>query len=280
MNSKKPTPSNTPVVILCGGMGTRLAEETETKPKPLVEIGGKPILWHIMKSYAYYGFSNFILCLGYKGHLIRDYFLNYDYNMQDIRIRLGDHSSTRVELLNKGALFDDWSVTLADTGSTAMTGARIKRIERYVQSDYFMLTYGDGVANVNLGKLLDYHYEHQKIGTVTGVHPTSRFGELAVCTDTGALRVDSFQEKPAPGKSTAEGFINGGFFVFSKKFFSYLLDSDDCILERSPLEQLSHSKELMMFKHEDFWQCMDTMRDVIYLRDLWSSGRCPWKVWI
>ena len=264
-----------PVVILCGGLGTRLVEETETKPKPLVEIGGRPILWHIMRSYAHYGYRNFILCLGYKGQLIRDYFLNYQYHVRDIRVTLG--GAPQVELLGASSHADDnWNITLADTGDAAMTGARVKRIEKYIHSDHFHLTYGDGVADVDLAKLAAFHFGHGAIGTVTGVRPPSRFGELVV--DKGV--VTSFAEKPEARSckgSSVTGVINGGYFMFSKKFFKYLSSDDACVLERKPLEKLSQDQQLMLYNHGGFWQCMDTMRDVTLLRELWTSGGAPWK---
>lgn len=257
------------VVILCGGMGTRLREETEYKPKPLVEIGGKPILWHIMKIFSYYGFNDFILCLGYKGRLIKDYFFNYDMMNCDFTVDLGKKD---IEFHN-GHSEMDWHVTLADTGERAMTGARVKRIEKYVDTDSFMLTYGDGVADLNINYLFNYHKSHGKIGTVTGVRPPSRFGELVVGKD---YRVEEFSEKP----QVKEGMINGGFFVFNSDFFDYLQDDDDCILERTPLENLSIKGELKVYKHEGFWQCMDTYRDMQLLNSQWSSPDKFWKVWI
>lgn len=279
MVKKKPS---VPVVILCGGMGTRLAEETETKPKPLVEIGGRPILWHIMKTYAAFGFTDFILCLGYKGHAIRDYFIGYDHNAQDIKITLGK-TPTVVELLGDKP-HEDWSIVLADTGNDAMTGARVKRIEKYVKGDHFMLTYGDGLCDVDLSELLAFHKKHGAIGTVTGVQPPSRFGELIVNSNAvgdKAPRVEYFTEKPkaSPRQGENRSFINGGYFVFSRKIFKYLSSEDECVLEQKPLEKLSRDGELAMYRHDGFWQCMDTMRDVIFLRDLWSKKAPPWKVW-
>lgn len=269
--------SQMPVVILCGGLGTRLAEETETKPKPLVEIGGRPILWHIMKHYAHYGFKNFVLCLGYKGGQIRDYFLNYQLSSQDLRVSFGEHPE--LELLGPRDELEDWTITLADTGNSAMTGSRVKRIEKYIKDEHFMLTYGDGVCDVDIAKLAQFHLEHGKLGTVTGVRPPSRFGELVLDPRQGSEGlVRHFAEKPK-GASSLSGFINGGFFVFSKKFFKYLSEADDCVLERKPLERLSRDRQLMMFQHPGFWQCMDTMRDVTLLRDLWNSHEAPWRVW-
>ena len=257
---------NMKVVILCGGMGTRLREETEFRPKPMAEIGGKPILWHIMKIYASYGFKDFILCLGYKGEIIKQYFLSYEMMSCDITVELG---SNNVKVHNSHQE-QGWLVTLAQTGANAMTGARVKRIEKHINEDMFMLTYGDGVADVDIKKLLEFHKSHGKIGTVTGVHPSSRFGELVV----DGNRVQEFGEKP----QIKEGFINGGFFVFNRKFFDYLKDDDGCTLEGKPLEHLASDSELMLHKHKGFWQCMDTYRDLLLLNNLWKT-KSPWKVW-
>ncbi len=268
---------NIPVVILCGGLGTRLVEETETKPKPMVEIGGKPILWHIMKMYSSYGFNRFVLCLGYKGEAICDYFLNYEYHKQDLRLRLGENNTKRLEVLSAREKTENWDITLAHTGASAMTGARVKRIEQYIDTDHFMLTYGDGVSDVDIGKLYNYHMEHGKVGTVTGVRPPSRFGELDIKESKGGYEVGSFLEKPPSShKGSIQGQINGGFFVLSKDFFKYVKSSDDCILEKAPLEKLAKDKQLMMFQHQGFWQCMDTMRDLQYLKQLWDTGKAPW----
>ncbi|MCJ7444965.1 MAG: glucose-1-phosphate cytidylyltransferase [Methanotrichaceae archaeon] len=256
------------VVILCGGMGARLREETEYRPKPLVEIGEKPILWHIMKIYSYYGFRDFILCLGYKGKMIKDYFINYEIMNCDFTVDLG---SRYFEIHNKHEE-KDWRITLAETGEKAMTGARVKRIEKYVDTTSFMLTYGDGVADLDIRQLFKFHKAHGRIGTVTGVRPTSRFGELIVEEDN---RVSEFSEKP----QVREGFINGGFFVFEREFFDYLLDDDACVLEKKPLEKLSQKGDLMVYKHDGFWQCMDTYRDVQLLSNLWLSPERLWKVW-
>ncbi len=260
-------PLKTKVVILCGGMGTRLREETEYKPKPLVEIGGKPILWHIMKTYASYGFKEFVLCLGYKGNMIKEYFLNYEILNNDFTIDLSANKTTiHYKIPNH-----DWKVTLSDTGEIAQTGARIKRIEKYIDCDVFMLTYGDGVSNINISELLKFHKSHGKIGTITGVPSTSKFGEMNV-RDDSVLR---FIEKPQKD----DAFINGGFFVFNKGFFDYLNDRDDCILEKEPLENLAKDGELKIYKHTDFWHCMDTYRDFTYLNNMWNSGNPPWKTW-
>jgi glucose-1-phosphate cytidylyltransferase len=247
-------------------MGTRLREETEYKPKPLVEIGGKPILWHIMKTYSHYGFNNFVVCLGYKGNMIKEYFLNYETMNNDFMIDL-----TTNKVYPQNVTSQDWKITLADTGETAQTGSRIKKIEKYIDSDLFMLTYGDGVSNININKLLDFHKSHGKIGTITGVPSISKFGELNV-RDDSVLR---FIEKPQKD----DAFINGGFFVFSKKFFDYLDDTDNCILEKEPLERLARDCELKMYKHKDFWHCMDTYRDFMYLNNIWNSGSPPWRTW-
>jgi len=255
------------VIILCGGMGTRLREETEYKPKPLVEIGGKPILWHIMKSYARYGFKDFVLCLGYKGNLIKEYFLNYEMLNSDFTIEL---ASKKIQMHNS-ITEHDWKVTLANTGESAMTGARIKKVEKYLDGNLFMLTYGDGVANIDISKLIDFHISHGKIGTVTGVNPISRFGELSVHGNN----VMRFNEKP----QIDEGFINGGFFVFNREFLNYLSDNDGCVLEKEPLDNLAKDGELMMYRHTGFWHCMDTYRDFLHMNDLWKSSNPPWKIW-
>lgn len=254
-------------VILCGGKGTRLREETELKPKPMVSIGGMPIVWHIMKTYAHYGIRDFVLCLGYKGHVIKDFFLNYEYLANDFTIQLGTGKKT----IHPRHQEDGWSITLADTGEDAMTGARVKRIARYIEEDTFLLTYGDGVANVDVGKLLEFHNSHGKLGTVTGVFPPSRYGELVISGD----QVSSFSEKPDNGYSN----INGGYFVFNRAFFDYLSDDDECILERAPLERLADDGQLCVYNHKGFWQCMDTFRDYTYLNRLWDEGTPHWKVW-
>ena len=262
--------SQIPVVILCGGFGTRLGEETDAKPKPMVEIGGRPILWHIMKHYSHYGFSNFILCLGYKGHIIRDFFLNYENLTRDVRVRTGTNKS--IEILGHERS-EDWNIILADTGASAMTGARIKRIEKYIDSEVFLLTYGDGLSNINLDNLLKFHEKSGKIGTVTGVRPPARFGELIV--DAKNEKVLQLSDK----SNSSHAFINGGFFAFQRKFFQYLSEDDDCTLEKKPLEKLATDDQLKMFQHDDFWQCMDTPRDMNLLRSLWSENRAPWKNW-
>ena len=255
------------VVILCGGLGTRLRTETEFRPKPMVEIGGRPLLWHIMKLYAHRGHDDFVLALGSKGEQIKHYFLNYEAMTRDITVRLGVAAAVTLH----GRSIEPWTVTLADTGAAAMTGARVKRIERYVgDEDMFMLTYGDGVADIDLAKLVAFHRRHGRIATVTGVRPPSRFGELL----TSGSRVVEFSEKP----SISQGYINGGFFVFNRAVFTYLSDDDTCVLERDPLERLAKDHQLEMYAHDGYWQCMDTPRDLQHLQEAWERG-APWKVW-
>ena len=257
-----------PVMILCGGMGTRLREETEYLPKPMVPIGGRPILWHIMKGFAAYGCVDFVLCLGYKGEKIREYFLNYHAINTDFTIDLGRNGGLQ---FHDGHHESGWRVTLADTGIDSMTGARVARAARYISGDRFFLTYGDGVANVNIADLVRHHEASGAVGTVTGITPSSRFGEI-VADDH---RVRSFSEKPR----MHEGLINGGFFLFERKFFDYVSVDAGCILEREPLERLVVDGGLSVFKHQGFWQCMDTYRDYQLLEQLWQSGEAHWKVW-
>lgn len=256
------------IVILCGGLGTRLHEETEFKPKPMVDVGDKPILWHIMKIYAYYGFKDFVLCLGYKGEMIKEYFLDYEVMNNDFTIQLG--SQNRVQLHSKHSE-EEWNVTLADTGASAMTGSRIKRIEKYIDTENFMVTYGDGVADININKLLEFHSKHKKIATLTGVHSLSRYGELLVEGDS----IKKFKEKP----QSSTRYISGGFFVFRKQVFDYMADDDNCILERNVLEQLASEGELKIFTHKGFWQCVDTYRDFKHLQEIWKKGHPPWAIW-
>jgi glucose-1-phosphate cytidylyltransferase len=256
------------VVLLCGGQGTRMREETEFRPKPMVDVGGRPLLWHIMKHYAAHGFDEFVLCLGYRGAMIKDYFLNYRLLNSDFSIDLAngaiDYETDRPE---------SWKVTLADTGDDAMTGARIKRVARYLaDDDLFLCTYGDGLADVDLTELVAFHRAHGKLATVTGVLPPGRFGRLALDGDDA---VHDFSEKPLEG----EGRINGGFFVFSRGFLELLSADASCVLEREPLEQAARRGELRMFRHDRFWQCADTLRDVEMLRSLWSDGGAPWRSW-
>lgn len=255
-------------LILCGGMGTRLREETEYRPKPMVEIGGRPILWHIMKMYAAHGFTDFIVCLGYKGERIKEYFLNYEAMNNDFTVELGTPETRQFHAAHAEA---GWRVTLADTGLATMTGARVRRAARYLTGDRFMLTYGDGLSDVDITALADYHARSGTIGAVTGVRPSSRFGELL--TEGG--RVVQFSEKP----QTHEGLVNGGFFVFRREFLDYLDDDPGCVLEKEPLERLARDGQLAVFQHGGFWQCMDTYRDYQLLSHMWDSGEAPWKQW-
>ena len=255
------------VVMLCGGLGTRLREETEFRPKAMVEIGGRPILWHIMKVYAHYGFHDFVLCLGYRGNMIKEYFLNYEAMNNDFTICLGQRSQIQY---NGSHTEQGFQVTLADTGLEAMTGGRIKRVQKYLGADTFMVTYGDGLADLDLRRLVEYHRSHGKLATLTAVRPVSRFGSVALDED-GVVK--EFMEKPR-----SEGWISAGFFVFERGVFEYL-GGDDCILEREPLEHLAKDGQLCAFRHQGFFYAMDTYREYQYLSDLWSSARAPWKVW-
>ena len=256
------------VVILAGGFGTRLQEETVIKPKPMIEIGGKTILWHIMKIYAHYGFKDFIICLGYKGETIKNYFYNYEILSNDFTVELGSYEHIKIHSNHKEK---GWRVTLADTGQKALKGARIKRIEKYIKEDLFMITYGDDVADINLHELISFHKGHGRIGTVTSVQPPSRFGELVVENN----KVVSFTEKP----QASAALINGGFFVFNRKIFDYLTEDDNCDFEVGPLEQLAKDGQLMAYELKGEWACMDTYRDMIYLNKLWESGKAFWKIW-
>lgn len=253
------------VVILAGGFGTRLAEMTDLIPKPMVSIGDHPILWHIMNIYAAKGFNEFIIALGYKSEVVKHYFLNYASTHADFTV---DLASGEVSLHNPCAI--DWRVTLVDTGLTTMTGGRVGRLKDYLRGEPFMLTYGDGVADINVTDLLEFHRNHGKMVTVTTVHPGARFGELEIEGST----VKSFKEKP----QTGQGWINGGFFVVQPEFLDLIVD-DSTILEREPLEEVASLGELMAYRHDGFWQCMDTIRDRNHLNQLWSENRAPWKIW-
>jgi glucose-1-phosphate cytidylyltransferase len=251
------------VVILCGGLGTRLSEETQVKPKPMVEVGGRPILWHIMKSYERHGLEDFVLALGYKGEIVKDYFLNYHARQSDFTVGL---KSGQVTFTNPTA--ENWRVTLIDTGASTQTGGRVKRLDSTIRSGgTFMLTYGDGVSDVNIRELLAFHRKHGKIATVTAVRPPARFGDLQIIDG----RVDHFAEKP----QTGEGWINGGFFVCEPAIFDYI-ENDTTIFERAPLENLARAGELMAFHHTGYWQSMDTLRDKNALEALWATGDAPW----
>ena len=256
------------VVVLCGGLGTRLREETEFRPKPMVEIGGRPILWHIMKMYAHYGMREFILCLGYRGNMIKDYFLNYEAMNNDFRISLGRKSQIQFMGAHQEQDFD---VTLADTGLETMTGGRLQRVARYLADDEtFLLTYGDGLSDVNIRSLVEFHNSHGKAATVTSVPPISRFG---VVEADAKGQVQRFAEKPK-----ANGRISAGFFVFNRRVFDYLT-GPECILEREPLERLASEGQLMTYRHDGFFFAMDTYREYQYLNELWASDNTPWKVW-
>lgn len=253
-------------VILAGGLGTRLGEETDRVPKPMVEIGGRPILWHIMKSYANFGVTEFIICLGYKGHVIKEYFANYLTHNADVTV---DLSSGKMHVHEVRA--EPWKVTLIDTGLHTLTGGRIKRVLPYLSDDEsFCLIYGDGVGNIAIDELIEFHRSHGGLATVTAVHTPPRFGALRLESD----RVVAFEEKPGE----ESGWINGGFFVLSPKAISYI-DGDQTTWEREPLEQLARDGQLAAFRHQGFWQPMDTLRDKRHLEDLWASGKAPWKVW-
>jgi glucose-1-phosphate cytidylyltransferase len=254
-------------ILLAGGLGTRLSEETVVKPKPMVEVGGMPILWHIMKTYANFGYSDFAVALGYKGEVIKEFFLNYKLHKSDMIVNL---KSGDVKFENDAS--EDWTVALHETGINSLTGGRLLNLKKlFKPGDTFMLTYGDGVSDININKLIDFHKSHGKIATLTAVRPPARFGSI----EMDALgNISEFKEKPQLG----EGWINGGYFVFNYEVFNYLKD-DSTILEREPLENLANDKELVAYRHEGFWHCMDTIRDRDNLNELWASGNAPWKKW-
>lgn len=250
-------------IILAGGYGTRLEEETVVKPKPMIEIGGRPILWHIMKTYSHYGVNDFVICLGYKGYVIKEYFTNYFMHSSDLTI---DIQNNKVEIHTVHS--EPWKITLVDTGEKSMTGGRIKRIEKYVD-DTFLMTYGDGVSNIDITKLIEFHKKSNTIATLTGVQPMGRFGTLEIQSN----KITKFVEKPSGDNS----WINGGYFVFEKSIFDYL-DGDDTVLEKKPLETLAKSNQLSVFKHDGFWHPMDTLRDKNYLNNMWKTNPL-WKKW-
>ncbi|MDR6941169.1 glucose-1-phosphate cytidylyltransferase [Mucilaginibacter pocheonensis] len=254
------------VVILAGGLGTRLSEETVLKPKPMVEIGGMPILWHIMKIYSAHGFNDFVICLGYKGYVVKEYFANYFLHKSDVTIDLSDNS---IKVHDSQA--EPWKITLADTGNDSMTGGRIKRIQQHVNNETFMLTYGDGVGSVDITQLLKYHQEKGKYCTVTSVQPSGRFGALNLSEDN---EVKSFMEKPKGDGS----WINGGFFVCEPAVFDYI-DNDSTIWEREPMEKIAADGQMVAFNHEGFWKPMDTLRDKLELENDWAQGNAKWKNW-
>lgn len=254
-------------VILAGGFGTRISEESHLKPKPMIEIGGKPILWHIMKIYSYYGINDFVICLGYKGYYIKEYFAHYFLHESDVTFDFRNNNQQIIHTQHA----EPWKVTLVDTGLTTMTGGRVKRIKDYIDNDTFMLTYGDGVSDVNIAELLKYHKDNGKIATVTSVQPEGRFGALGLNDKNEVL---GFKEKP----KGEVGWINGGFFVLEPEIFDYI-DGDATFFEREPLENLAKKNQLMAYKHSGFWQPMDTLRDKNYLESLWADKKAPWKIW-
>lgn len=258
------------VIILCGGQGTRIRDVSNDIPKPMIPIGGFPILWHIMKYYSICGYNEFILCLGYKGHTIKNFFLNYEANTRDLTISLGDHNAIEYHSVHSE---NDWKITLADTGLNSMTGSRVKRVQKYLLGeDNFMLTYGDGVGNIDIDKLIKFHKSHGKVLTTTGVRPPGRFGELM--NDESGL-VFEFNEKP----QASGGRISGGFFVCRKELFDYLDDRDNLVFEQEPMRNLVKDKQLMVYEHDGFWQPMDTHRDYVLLSGLCEKGDAPWIKW-
>lgn len=259
------------VVILCGGKGTRLREETEYKPKPMVTVGSLPLLWHVMKIYSHYGFKDFILCLGYKGEMIREYFLKFEEMTSDFTLALRSNGRERITYHQPHKL-EDWRITLVDTGQETMTGARIARVEPYLGGDKtFLVTYGDGVADVNIAELVEFHRAQGKIATSTGMHQTSRYGVLEIEGNA----VSSFSEKPQ-----LRGYINGGFYVFNREIFRHLSSAADCVLEQEPLRQLAQDRQLAVFRHEGFFFSVDTYKDWEELNRMDTEGNTPWKVWL
>lgn len=255
------------VVILAGGRGTRISEETEVLPKPMVEIGGKPVIWHIMKLYSHYGFNDFIICLGYRGYMIKEYFSHYFTHMSDVTIDLSKNE-TKIHTTAS----EPWKITLVDTGLDTMTGSRLKRVEKYVGNNTFLLTYGDGLADIDMGKLVQFHKKNKKLATLTAIQNAGKFGVLNI--GSGDM-VSSFLEKPK-GEG---GWINGGFFVLEPEVFNYIDNNDTVVWEKEPLEKLSRQRKLSAYKHTGFWGCMDTLRDKINFEKTWQSGAAPWKVW-
>ena len=255
------------VLLLAGGFGTRLSEETDIRPKPMVEIGGKPILWHIMKSYSAHGFNEFVILLGYKGYYIKEYFANYFLHQSDVTI---DMSNGSMEVHHNSS--EPWKVTLLDTGLHSMTGGRIKKAQEFVGDEPFMLTYGDGVADINISELVEFHKTHGKAMTMTSAQPEGRFGALNIGEND---QVEEFKEKPKGDGS----WINAGYFVCEPKVFNYILDGDLTVFEQQPLKKLAQEGEIFTYKHHDFWMPMDTLRDKIKLNELWDADKAPWKVW-
>ena len=254
-------------VILAGGFGTRISEESHLRPKPMIEIGGQPILWHIMKIYAAHGINEFVICAGYKQHMIKEYFANYFLHTSDITFDFTNNN----EMIVHHNTAEPWKVTVVDTGLNTMTGGRVKRIQKYVENEPFMLTYGDGVSDVDITKLMAFHKRHGKIATMTAVNVAQRFGVLDI-DENGAI--DSFREK----KDKDGGVINGGYMVLNPEIFDYI-EGDSTVFEQKPLESVANEGQLMAYRHEGFWQCMDTQRDKMKLEELWESGKAPWKIW-
>lgn len=255
------------VVILAGGFGTRISEDSHLRPKPMIEIGDRPILWHILKIYSHYGFNDFIICLGYKPYVIKEYFANYFLHASDVTFDFSKENT----MTTHSHTAEPWRITLVDTGLNTMTGGRVKRVKPYIGNEPFLLTYGDGVSDVNIAKLVDFHKQHGKTATLTGIQPAGRFGSLDLGDNDS---VNGFQEKP----HGEVGWVNGGFMVMQPEIFE-LIDGDQTILEKSPLESLARTGNLHCFKHEGFWQPMDTLRDKMLLENLWQKGNPPWKLW-
>lgn len=253
------------VVILCGGQGTRLREETEYRPKPMVDVGGRPILWHIMKTYSHFGYRDFILCLGYKQELIREYFMNYRWMNSDVTVDLASQEMT----VRHRTHAEDWRVTLVDTGKDTKKGGRLRKIQPYISGGLFMMTYGDGVADIDIHRLTEHHRRAEALVTFTGVHPISRFATVE--TDRSGAIVDWEEKK------VLEGYINGGFFMLDKRVFDYI--AGDCEFEEEPMRRLAQERRVTMFRHEGFWHCMDTYRDYLLLNEMWANGSAPWKRW-
>ncbi len=271
MSQNQPLHDDLSVIILCGGQGTRIREPSESLPKPLIDIGGKPILWHIMKIYGHFGIRRFVLALGYKGWDIKRFFLDYRMHVSDFSVELSDRHET---VFHNAVADEDWEITFAETGLDTATGARLRRVRPYLTGRTVMVTYGDGIGSVDLAALLEFHRAHGRIGTVTGVHPSSRYGEMHVDPETRL--VTEFNEKP----TLATGWVSGGFFVFQREFLERYLDDDpNLFLEHRPLQQLARDAQLEVFEHEEFWMGMDTYRDYLQLNALWDSGNAPWKVW-
>ena len=259
-------------VILCGGYGTRIRDVADDIPKPMIPIGNKPIIWHIMKSYATYGYNDFVLCMGYKSEVIKDFFINYELRSSDVTIKLGKKAQQVVSETNHEE--DGWQITLAETGIKTMTGARVRRISKYIGDDpMFMLTYGDGVGDIDIEKLVSFHKSHGKMVTLTGVRPPGRFGELGIAED--GTTITGFNEKP----QTSGGRINGGFFVCNREFLNLLSDDDGLVLEQEPMKKLVEMKELKVFDHDGFWQPMDTSREYLLLNELYNTNKAPWVKW-